>query len=479
MLHYHFRPGGVRRVIELGLPALARAAGCTRVTLASGEAPPADWRAIMEAALHPCAVEWFVEPALGYWSEQSQAATEVSAAIRDTLSQIVRPGVSLWAHNLSVGRNMLLAREVAALPDSVPLWLHHHDWWWDGRWERWPEMHAQGFSTVMEAVAVTLPRREKTRHFVINLADCRRMRDWCGGSFHFLPNPLTRETVSDAEAVRARAFLREVTGADSWWLYPCRGLRRKNLAEALLVQRWLAPGAVTVTTGGASSAGELAYFEELTGAAREHQWPLHASVCEGEAAPPVPALMSAAEQVIVTSLREGFGLPYFEAALGGRPALARIPNGLDDTLLQLGVPLAAQWHAIPVPADFYHAGREEAAAAAGRERLLALLPEELHAAARITPLAPRTVRDFGALSLEGQLEVLAVSPGRTRRLWQTPPALGRRGVFDYAFTPDRWAQEFLAGSHGGAATTMDEKRTVRALTPLLHHWLGHPLLWPD
>ena len=70
VLHYHFRPGGVRRVIEMGLPALARAAGIARVVLAAGEAPPADWRELMERALHPCAVEWCVEPAFGYWSAE-------------------------------------------------------------------------------------------------------------------------------------------------------------------------------------------------------------------------------------------------------------------------------------------------------------------------------------------------------------------------------------------------------------------------
>lgn len=478
MLHYHFRPGGVRRVIELGLPALARAAGCTRVTLASGEAPPPDWREFMEAALYPCRAEWFVKPAFGYWSEQSQSVTEMRAAIRDALRRLARPGVSLWAHNLSVGRNMLLAGEVAGLPESVPLWLHHHDWWWDGRWERWPEMQAQGFTTLMAAVEATLPRREQVRNFVINLADCRRMRDWSGGGFQFLPNPLTRGAVTAEDKARAGAFLRKVTGSDSWWLYPCRGLRRKNPAEALLVQRWLAPGAVTVTTGGASSAGERAFFEKLTAAAREHQWPLHAGVCETQGALPVPALMAAADQVILTSLREGFGLPYFEAALGGRPALARIPNGLDDTLFQLGVPLAAQWHSIPVPEEFYDAGREEAAAAEGGNRLLDLLPEELRAAAETMPLAPGT-RDFGALSLEGQLEVLTFSPERTRSLWQAPPVSGRREVFDYVFTPGRWAREFLAGSHSGAAKANNAERTVRALTPLLHHWLSRPLLWPD
>src|SRR5688572_30318773 len=107
VLHYHFRPGGVRRVIELGLPEIVRAAGVDRVMLASGEAPGTAWREQMEAALFPCAAEWITEPALGYWSEQQASAADVRAAVRGVLDRIAPRGGILWAHNLSVGRNML------------------------------------------------------------------------------------------------------------------------------------------------------------------------------------------------------------------------------------------------------------------------------------------------------------------------------------------------------------------------------------
>ncbi|MCL6622944.1 MAG: hypothetical protein K6T55_12720, partial [Syntrophobacterales bacterium] len=55
-----------------------------------------------------------------------------------------------------------------------------------------------------------------------------------------------------------------------------------NLAEALLLTRWLRPGAWLVTTGGASSAEEQPYAERLAAAARAHGWPLRLGVLAGD-----------------------------------------------------------------------------------------------------------------------------------------------------------------------------------------------------
>jgi len=475
VLHYHFRPGGVRRVIELGLPALARSGNFTRVTLAAGAAPDAAWRALMEAALHPCGVTWCIEPALGYWSELKQPATEVRAAIRETLRRLAQPGVAFWAHNLSVGRNLLLAQELAALPATTPLWLHHHDWWWDGRWERWPEILAQGCTTLAEAVQATLPLADNVRHFCVNLTDAQRLTGWTGAEFRFLPNPLTVPRVTPEETAAAREFLRRRTGAASWWIYPCRALRRKNLAEALFVQQTLARDAVVVTTGGASSAAEETYYNTLTSSVAAKGWPLHTGIAGHPDCPSVPALITAAETVIVTSLREGFGLPYCEAALLGRPCRARIPHGLETTLRHLSVPFAEQWHTLPVPAHFYDAAREAAHVTAGREKLRAVLPAEIHDALRTLPPPPDEM-DFGRLSLAGQLEALSAHNANPRGVRARP--LATPAPFTYAWTPEVWAREFLRPGNHRAPRADWPEQSPAVIAPLLQHWLQHPLLWP-
>jgi hypothetical protein len=474
VLHYHFRPGGVRRVIELGLPALARAGNFCRVTLAAGEAPDDAWRAKMEAALHPCDVAWCIEPALGYWSELNRPAGEVRGAIRETLRRLAQPGATFWTHNLSVGRNLLLAQELAKIPSTMPLWLHHHDWWWDGRWERWPEMRAQGFTSLVEAVQATLPLADHVRHFCVNLTDAQRLTDWTGADFRFLPNPLSALQVTPEETAAARDFLRHRTGAEAWWIYPCRALRRKNLAEALFVQQTLARNAVTVTTGGPSSAAEEPYYNSLTAAAAAHGWPLHTGVAAHPDCPPVPALMAAAEAVVVTSLREGFGLPYCEAALLRRPCSARIPRGLESTLLHLAVPFVEQWNAMPVPLHFYDDAREAAHIASGQEKLRALLPEELHHALHTLP--PSGEMDLGRLSLAGQLEALSSHIANARGLRGRPPQATE--PFTYKWTPEVWARDFLRAGNRRAPRADWSQQSPGIIAPMLQDWLQHPLLWP-
>lgn len=477
VLHYHFRPGGVRRVIEQGLPALVAAAGVLRVVMAAGEAPDAEWCHQIEATLHPCGVEWLIEPALGYWSEQSRIAAAVRAAVRVALQHITTRDTVLWAHNLSVGRNMILAQEVAAV--AGPVWLHHHDWWWDGRWERWPELEGQGIGSLSEAMAATLPDGGGVRHFCINAGDARRLGEWTGGAFHFLPNSVTPELVTLVDAEAAREFLRRVSGRDSWWLYPCRGLRRKNIAEALLVQRCLAPDAVTVTTGGASSAAERGYFFTLTSAAARSGWPLLPGVCADGSSPPVGHLLAAADAVVVTSLREGFGLPYGEAA--GRLLAARIPSGLDETLQATGFTFRNGWRELRVPPGAFDSGAETARTAAGRRRLLELLPAELHQIPKEWPAEEGESPDFGTLSLAAQLEVLrqpvtelrreflALNPALRVLLSPQPPA-------SRMMSPQEWARALLnAARQPAAAVRID--RIEQFLAPSLNHWLRHPLLW--
>lgn len=482
VLHYHFRPGGVRRVIEQGLPALVAAAGVSRVIMAGGEEPEAAWRRQLEAALHPCTVEWLIEPALGYWSEQTQPAAAVRGAIRAALQRLISESEVLWAHNLSVGRNMILAQEVAAM-QWIGVWLHHHDWWWNGRWERWPEMAAQGIASLEEALEATLPRKENFRHFSVNMADVWRLRSWTGEDVHFVPNPLTLEPCTAAEIEDARSFLRRFTGADKWWLYPCRGLRRKNLAEALLVQRWLAPEAATVTTGGASSAAELHYFTTLTTEAARRGWSLSAGACVAQNSPPVNALLHASDAVVATSLREGFGFAYFEAAVAGRPLYMRVPHELDHTLDHMGVPFAESWDSIRIPCHFYDAAGEDARAAAGRDRLAAFLPVELREPAR--SFAPRQNgwTDFGCLSLAGQLEVLAAPVAETRSLWGITESEARKpaAAFENNWLPDGWARNFLRALGRPVERVPSHpdwpQSAAKLLTPLLHDWLQHPLLW--
>ena len=152
-MHYHLRPGGIRRIIELATPHLLRAAPrpVQAVTLATGEAPERKWEGQFRESLAPVLVEFFVEPAFGYFSEQSSPPRVLQKRIIQALQALLDAGAPsnclVWAHNLGVGRNLLLARELARACAQRGLLLvaHHHDLWFDNRWNRWPEMQCCGF----------------------------------------------------------------------------------------------------------------------------------------------------------------------------------------------------------------------------------------------------------------------------------------------------------------------------------------------
>lgn len=478
VLHYHFRPGGVRQVIETGLPALASALGADCVILAGGEMPEEKWRLNLEESLHPRTVAWRTDPALGYWSEQVHRSPAAADDLRERLIAWTTPGGVVWAHNLSVGRNMQLARAVAALPANREVWLHHHDWWWDGRWERWPEMEAQGLGTLEEAIGISIPSRAGCRHFCINREDAGRLRAWAGMEACFLPNPAAPQAATGGDA---HAFLKQITGAGRNWVYPCRGLRRKNIAEALLVQRCMDPGAATVITGGPSSAAEAGYYASLERAALQHGWPLFMGVCLRPEAPPVPDIVAAAAAIPMTSLREGFGLPYHEAANFGRPLLARIPEGLLSTLHATGLVLESCWETLEIPRHQFDGKSEMARRDAGLARVEGLLPEVLRPLPfQGSALSGPTI-DFGSLSLTAQLEVLSQPEAVLREsVPALNPALARPLIPQRPgrlWPAELWAKTMLESSRAAAPRPSFADEAPRYLLPLLERWLKHPLLW--
>lgn len=423
IVHYHFRPGGIRRVIELAtphlLPALPRA---TTVELVGGEAADANWLRNFQSLIQPAPLQITVNPALGYISEQSAAPARIRARITATLKKILADATPanclVWAHNLGIGRNLLLTDELARACNArgITLLSHHHDWWFDNRWLRWPEIRRTGFRTLSSLARTIFPKTPALRYAAINHQEATLLARHLPNTSAWVPNLVPRQPPPSAARVRfARHWLNHNLGrrAAPVWILPCRLLRRKNVAEALLLTRWLRPEAWLVTTGGASSADESAYFNKLHQAATKHHWRLRLGVLQGneQQKPTVPELLAASEAVLLTSIQEGFGLPYLEAAAAGRPLLARnLPNVAPD-LKQFGFRLPQAYDEILVAPELFDWPAERAR----QKKLFARWSRKLPAALRPavgTPAvlagktAPRAV-PFSRLTLTAQLEVLA------------------------------------------------------------------------
>lgn len=424
IFHYHLRPGGVRRIIELATaPILKQFQGAIgQVVLATGEAQDAQWNESFKHRLQGTAVEFLVEPALGYLSEQRTTPRAASRRIRAALERVLATSQAhdtlVWAHNLGIARNILLTREWVRICQhrDIPLIAHHHDWWFDNRWLRWQEMRRFGIRTLADAARAVFPESPKVLHLTINQADTRILQKHLGSRVAWLPNLTERSARPAPDRIRAAShWLQRKLGPDGGpvWLLPCRLLRRKNVAEALLLARWLRPEAWLVTTGNVSSAEEIAYARKLEAAARQHHWRLRLGVLGGDEAgkPAVAELLGACECVMLTSIQEGFGLPYIEAAAAGRPLIARsIPNVAPD-LKRFGFKFPQYYDEVFIPPELFDWDAE----VRRQKRLLKawkkLLPGAWRQAATDPVVldcahAPAPV-PFSRLTLTAQLEVLA------------------------------------------------------------------------
>jgi glycosyltransferase involved in cell wall biosynthesis len=513
IVHHHFRPGGVRRVIELATPHLVAhwPERVRAVVLATGEAPDAAWLRAFRRRLHGTPVKVFVQPAFGYLSELRPNGKSIRRLVSDGVMELVvevlRSGGLIWAHNLGLGRNLYLSRELTYTCQvcGPPLIAHHHDWWFESRWHHFVAMREPGFRTLRAVASAVLAVSPQICHVAVNHDDAKVLEKHFPGLAGWLPNPI--EPVKKPLAARveaARAWLREQLGEEApVWLLPCRLLRRKNIAEALLLTRWLRPDAWLVTTGGVSSAEEQAYADKLLAAAQTHGWRLRLGILQGDESrkPSVPELLAASEAVLLTSLQEGFGLPYLETAAAGRPLVARkLPNIAPD-LAKFGFRFPQCYGEVYVDPSLFdwHGERERQA------RLFAqwkgLMPR---AASRLAgkPIVlasganPRAV-PYSRLTLTAQLEVLAQPVeqswqrcavlNRFLQTWHERALAGRLKAGPWPRSAARWlggrayAQRFLGLVPPWLSRALRAAAGQRAQAEFLRRKLRaenlYPLLW--
>lgn len=498
--HYHLRPGGVRRVVELELSAVVRHGHVAQVVLLAGESASDDWIGLLRARL-PVPCDLRVDAALGYVIENPRVRSAQPAHLDRVVSNLLpdaRRGDVLWLHNPAIGRNHAAVAALGrfAAGRGLRLVFHHHDFWMDQRWHRWHDLRVAGARTIREVAATLAPRSARAVHLAINRRDAAVLRRHAGVSTAWLPNPVTAPpVVRPRETKAARQWLHQtVRVSGPAWLAPCRLLRRKNLAESLLLMRWFDPEATLVTTGGPSSASERPYARALAAAAERHRWPLRLGVLAGAGGhPDLPALLRAADTLVFTSVQEGFGLPYVEAAFAHRPLVCRLLPHVTDDLQAMGFRFPCAYEDVIVPMTLFDAARERRRQQTRYRNWVARLPPGV-----VPPQGgafPDAAVAFSRLTLTAQLEVLALPPAASwaacrahnpdlARLVERRDLRPMRRCLraEHAWSPDALAARWWRAV-AQARTPVDADAGERLQAGLIERFLApqhqHPLLWSE
>lgn len=389
ILHFHLRPGGVTRVIEMAHEAL-EAAG-HEVLVVSGEPQPEVGR----LPAHTVAVA----PALRYgvtsarWGELKE---EVEACIK---ARWPDGADVLHLHNHALGKNFALPLAVAAWArEGRRLLLHIHDFAENGRPENYRLLLEQLGGE--EGLRRTLyPVSSRVAYGLLNKPDLNRMQ--AAGNCRWLPNPvilpLSKAPVKASELQAERLIV-----------YPCRGIRRKNIGEALFLASALKPGEKLVLTAPPMTPSDQVLYARWKALAERLRLPV---VFEGQTllGRTTVDFLLGASLCLTTSMTEGFGMAFLEPWLAGVSLAGRDLPQVTGDFRQSGVEFSHLYARCDVPvSDARHQAVEQAIHEAVRHSCQSYhvpLTAEMEAAACAAVFAGE-LADFGRLPEAAQERVL-------------------------------------------------------------------------
>lgn len=408
IVHYHLKPGGVTTVIRRQFSSLESSG--FDVSILVGEPPEGE-----------PGFPYTLEPALAYDQESQSSQDGPSGhAAREGGADDPRIGAIVGAVQANLGppaddaiihvHNPTIQKNSACLPAlsvlaarGYSLVFHVHDLAEDWR----PDVYCLG------------DYPQPATWVCINQRDVRNLKAAGAGEVHFLPNaafsgkagsggPLAGSfgtggpDAGDATGVRPEGDL---------ILYPVRGIRRKNLGEAVLLSLYLPAGLALGITLPPNSPRDLPYYNGWKAAAGAFHAPIRFEL--GLSAD-FDELYRQARAVVSTSVKEGFGLSFLEPLSRGKVVLGRRLSAVVDDFEESGLRFPGLYQHITVPEGFFdpdtflYRVKQVVMAAAGVYGL-----EGVNLAEAIA-LSLTTNPDFGRLDETAQAEAISRIAADTR-----------------------------------------------------------------
>lgn len=306
ILHFHLRPGGVTRVIELAVESLS--AQPVDVLVIAGEPVPESSR--IAAAGTACV------PELAYGVGPQSADALYNAVDAACIRHWGEKADVIHIHNHALGKNFALPLVVARWADEGrALVIQLHDFAENGRPANY-RLLKQHLGGIVGLSRTLYPVSANIRYAVLNSRDRASLgASGLGGGANVLPNPV-------AIPPGGAAIKRDVFEAERLIVYPTRAIRRKNLGEAVFWAALAAEGDKIVLTAGAQSDADRMRHEQWRSLAEALDLPI---VFDAQARFSRSAydFLLGADVCLTTSVMEGFGMAFLEPFLAGKPLCGR------------------------------------------------------------------------------------------------------------------------------------------------------------
>lgn len=433
IVHSHFRRGGVTRVVENAVAAMAQQ-GVQSVAL-SGEAYKG----------HDLPDHRLIE-GLGYnnkfiASEGEALARRLLEAATDAFGSLP----DIWhIHNHSLGKNVNFPEALRILAQTgARILLQIHDFAEDGRPANYDHLSTAYPDPTTFSKSV-YPSAPQIQYAALNQRDASILSKTGlpAEHLHVLPNSVSVPQLETSE----NDILLEI---DQLIIYPTRAIRRKNVGEMLLLAA-LAPSGTHFATSLIPENPEwLEIHRGWEALAEELDLPVHFGLGSDYS---FPALIQRADALITTSVAEGFGLAFLEPALFDKPLIGRNLPEITTDFRTWGINLENLYTELPIPAEAISEAKLKAKLQAALER---------NTAAYNRPLPDNGIEralnaarsgdgwDFGRLDEELQADAIRYAVKHSKAFKQAAATITQRPSAEQ-ITADRTAIEtHLNLSHYG------------------------------
>ena len=379
LVHYHLRPGGVTQVVFQQCTAL-REAG-EDVLVLSGEAPPLleNWTGIPIEVVPGLHYDRY-RPAELKTKMKGNPSEKLAGSLEKTILSHWPSGADLvHVHNPLIQKNSLLIGALKKLAKKIPLLLQNHDLAEDFR----PDVY----------IGEDYP--ENCHYGVINSRDYRFLLE--AGlkpeGLHLLPN--------EVQKLKITAGLPQTR-----YIYPVRGIRRKNIGEALFLS--VLSGANIAITQPPTTEQDMPVYRRWKTTAAELKIPVEFEAGLGSSFADV---MGSARAVITTSVKEGFGFSFLEPWTAGIAVSGRRIDYVCSDFEKAGVKLDHLYPELAIPAEYAESEklREKITTAMVRlcDSFKLSLPSQVQK--NLSGIFSRSSYDFGIMDEELQEKIIRLA----------------------------------------------------------------------